>query len=324
LMTLPIIELNTAKVWRVFRVNHENMEARGSRQCLDNFRDQAISLVHSLPLSSVSLVFVTSVGEALSMSGNISRKCVILSASSDLGDLADAQVILATSVADVGVTLPNVDTVITPDIGFTLSHSLTESSRRFFKLSDAALLQRSGRTGRTNHGTCHVFRYPNSGLDFSSNTLSSESSFVELLSTGVPMVYLDKYCKKAMIHAFGIEDKEEPLQSKMLAGITEQLSQYRTQLAPVIKERAEIMDLVTNTGESPANIGNYFSMLDPSRNRDILELIREELPLILLYGKQYFVSGQEKVDLEEAINKYTKEKSKSALGNIFSKFSNMS
>jgi len=84
------------------------------------------------------------------------------------------------------------------------------------------------------------------------------------------------------------------------------------------------MDLVTNTGESPANIGNYFSMLDPSRNRDIMELIREELPLILLYGKQYFVSGQEKVDLEEAINKYTKEKSKSALGNIFSKFSNMS
>jgi hypothetical protein len=60
--------------------------------------------------------------------------------------------IVATSTADVGVTIPNVDVVITRDFHF--SHG--QFGKGFYPLPESIIIQRSGRTGRTNNGFVHV------------------------------------------------------------------------------------------------------------------------------------------------------------------------
>nr|QDH87553.1 MAG: RNA-dependent RNA polymerase [Fusariviridae sp.] len=323
LATLPTIVLNTAKIWKVHRVTYNRPEIVGVYECLKDYNKQVVDLITVTPRVSTILVFVSTVGEALDLTTKIPRKCVILSAHSGVDHLEEAEVILATSVADVGITLPHVDTVISSDIGFTVSNTLAETKKRHFKLSASALTQRAGRTGRTNNGTFHLYSYPSSGLDFSTETLSSTTACTELLTSGIPMLYLEKYCKGALMELIGVADRDEKYQKGVFTDTVKQLDEYRGQLQPILLERAAMMDLITNTGEAPASIGNFLSLLDKSRNKDIITLIREELPYILMYGKQYHVRGQEKLDLESAINSLALRKSKGFLDNIFKQASRM-
>lgn len=60
--------------------------------------------------------------------------------------------ILATSTADVGVTIPNVDVVVTRNFHF----SVGPSGRGYYALPESLITQRAGRTGRTNNGWVYV------------------------------------------------------------------------------------------------------------------------------------------------------------------------
>ncbi|QUN00481.1 RNA-dependent RNA polymerase [Morchella esculenta fusarivirus 1] len=59
---------------------------------------------------------------------------------------------IATSVADVGLTIPDVDFVITLGVKPTRDHPTTKN---WDLLDHQTYLQRRGRTGRTNNGTCY-------------------------------------------------------------------------------------------------------------------------------------------------------------------------
>jgi len=71
-------------------------------------------------------------------------------------DVDDKAWILATSSADVGVTVPNVDVVITK----TLSYRPGPSGPALYELSSSLIKQRSGRTGRTNNGFVYLVHPP--------------------------------------------------------------------------------------------------------------------------------------------------------------------
>lgn len=75
--------------------------------------------------------------------------------SKGLFNIDNATYILATSTADVGVTIPNVDIVISKDISWTQG----PKGLAYYKMSDSLTTQRRGRTGRTNNGVFYLLSF---------------------------------------------------------------------------------------------------------------------------------------------------------------------
>lgn len=96
------------------------------------------------------------------------------------------QVILSTSVADVGITIPDVDIVITPDFDFTSLYIDEEIKVELVRIDKITIRQRCGRTGRTNNGIAFTFISPN--LDFKHKitpAIAKMTGFLESLQIGI-------------------------------------------------------------------------------------------------------------------------------------------
>jgi hypothetical protein len=109
------------------------------------------------------LIFVPTLAMADELAPRLPGKVAFLN-SKEAHVPDDAVFILSTRVADAGLTLPDVNVVITSDVDVTVTTDrkgdgdqfATVTRSIFHRVSDSTLLQRVGRTGRTSHGTAYV------------------------------------------------------------------------------------------------------------------------------------------------------------------------
>lgn len=139
------------KQWTVDRIDktlHCNNKTPGM-----SYRSEVSGIINSDILRRKYLVFVDSFAEQNMLADKLDRKVSLLN-SKVKEVVLDAEVIIATSVADAGITIPDVDVVITKDITPDI---LFPQTRQYIRLPAMIINQRIGRTGRTNNGKAIIF-----------------------------------------------------------------------------------------------------------------------------------------------------------------------
>jgi superfamily II DNA/RNA helicase len=98
----------------------------------------------------------------------------------------NAQFIVTTAVADVGITVPDVDVVISPNFIRVIKKSPDRRTLipTFANLDPSRLLQRKGRTGRTNNGKFVLVNFTH---EFGPHTISPLDHLEEWLQAGLPI-----------------------------------------------------------------------------------------------------------------------------------------
>lgn len=116
-------------------------------------------LIDGSPPSAKFLVFVPDVKMATKFYEQCSRKSDIVYSGKSTID-KNAKVIFSTSVTDAGVTIPNVDYVVTMDIDRRVGTLGGDAvvSPFLVRLPNSILRQRRGRTGRTNNGLFYLIK----------------------------------------------------------------------------------------------------------------------------------------------------------------------
>lgn len=123
-----------------------------------SYRNYVLSISRATNPWMVHLVFVDSFTELDSLAEILPNS--VGEISSRRHDVSDKKWILATSSADVGVTIPNVDVVVTK----SFQYGPGPKGMSIYRHSQALITQRSGRTGRTNNGFVYILNPPE-GLD---------------------------------------------------------------------------------------------------------------------------------------------------------------
>lgn len=115
------------------------------------------------------LIFVPTLKQMDYIADRIRTNVCRLSSKHKLID-ESASVFLATSVADAGLTIPDVSFVLSPNIDINVSTLETGVVNYYYLLSDLTIKQRAGRTGRTSDGAFLLYKItetPTSELAFS-------------------------------------------------------------------------------------------------------------------------------------------------------------
>lgn len=147
-MGLPLLELPSSNVYSYERKDL-NFEGQGPHSTNFARHIQIISRGHNPFMKH--LIFVDSFAEMEALEHVLpGRVGTISSRGSNIPD--GVTFILATSAADVGLTIPNVDIVITRDC--QMGEGLRGIGR--YRISESLIKQRCGRTGRTNNGWAYV------------------------------------------------------------------------------------------------------------------------------------------------------------------------
>ncbi|AQM49936.1 replicase [Agaricus bisporus virus 10] len=182
------VKLTIANSWSVkeVKVPPKNMGGNSTfRETSREYMKVAIDLVNAYPRRKF-LVFVNDKSEAYSVANSVKSRTCILSSDSKIID-AQAQIFIATSVADVGLTIPSVDWVITSNIITKSKLSNGEIVIVRCVLDNLTLNQRRGRTGRTNNGFFTIVKF--TGIsNFASEPPGNNilSAGKELLLAGLP------------------------------------------------------------------------------------------------------------------------------------------
>jgi len=190
LVHIPLTIANTWTVQEV-RSQHIDMEPNATyyNYWLD-YRDRVLSLVKAHHLMKF-LVFVVDKAQGDILASKIGRRVCVLSSANKVVDLS-AEVFIATSVADVGLTIPDISWVITSDITRQLVPG-QPSKLALVKMNSAVIKQRRGRTGRTSNGLFTLFTYKGPNWIESDRAWDLALAGVESLKAGVPASTIAKF-----------------------------------------------------------------------------------------------------------------------------------
>nr|WEU34442.1 ORF1 [Fusarium pseudograminearum fusarivirus 1] len=176
------VELNIANVWHV-AVDHPVSRAAEVGAYLKDYRALVLDCLRGLPRISKVLVFYPSKEGAVSFADSIDRPVSFLNSGSHD---TTGSVILSTSVADAGLTIPAVDLVISPCLDYTTTGFGLEVT--YALLNQMQIKQRQGRTGRTNNGRFVFLQGPNLRLQtMDSFQALPENIVTSLMSNGVTL-----------------------------------------------------------------------------------------------------------------------------------------
>jgi hypothetical protein len=137
-------------------------------------------------------VFVVGIGQANDLATRIGRRTCVLSSQSKVVD-ESAEIFIATSVADVGITIPDVDWVITSSVTKTAKLDNGNNLPILVSLDPSAVQQRKGRTGRTSNGLFTLMRYPKIEHQFELPVWDDTSIGVSLLKGGTPVEFIARF-----------------------------------------------------------------------------------------------------------------------------------
>nr|UYL95325.1 MAG: 175 kDa protein [Baoding Fusar tick virus 1] len=292
------VPLVSARLYNVHTSNVIRDDVLTKSDFVRHYVADTISMLYTRPRNSVSLVFCTTLAMCRQMSEACHMKNFVLSSGTNLiPDTSAGMVIFCTSVADVGITLPNVDLVVTPDIGFTVTHDLESSHEVYFRLSESDLKQRAGRTGRTNNGSCVIVRLPNARFIQDIATVRSKTSVFDMLSSGIPVDTIAALRPDGLKRLFGLDQLDESRASATFPYCLEQLHLYRSNLQPLLDQRARLLELGTNDGSQPRPIDTYrMGVILDSTKVASSELIRALINVVKHLGLRQ-TSGKEEAEL---------------------------
>jgi len=208
-----VVNLKLANTWVIVDSHSatwrppEGQPATYSRCFWGPYRSHIIECVRSFK-DVKFLVFVVDLHQADNLAEVLPQKCCVISSRSKAID-PDAQVFIATAVADVGITLPNVSWVITSNITRAMVPSQLGGQVKLLYIDDALTKQRRGRTGRTNNGLFTLFKF--SGLSDISvpDKWSKDQVGIEMLLAGAPAALTARYFPGAITSMTGKEYTRE-------------------------------------------------------------------------------------------------------------------
>nr|UYL95320.1 MAG: 175 kDa protein [Zhangzhou Fusar tick virus 1] len=311
------VPLVSARLYNVHSTNLPLDEVSTKSEFVRHYTSNVLATIYSRPQNSVILVFCTT----LSMCYQLSEACprrnfVLASGTTSIPEVSAGSVIFSTSVADVGITLPSVDLVITSDIGFTIAHDLDQSREVYYRLSESDITQRVGRTGRTNNGSAVVVRTPRARFVVDLASVRSSSSVFDLISSGIPIETIAKSHKSQLMELLGLDDIDPARAEASLESSLHQLKLYRSNIEPLLRERAKLLELGTNDGSPSHPIDNArMGILLDSTKIPTQEFIRAIITVIKHLGLRDTSSEDEAKLHEHAI----RVASVPLIGNIKSK-----
>jgi hypothetical protein len=124
---------------------------------LSHFIESAIRFCNDRSSFEKVLVFVPTIKLMQDMVGQLHNRTCLLHSNQRVVD-ETASIFLATSVADAGLTIPDVSFVMSADVDLTVLHNEAGSNVVYFRLSSQTVKQRAGRTGRTSNGAFLLFK----------------------------------------------------------------------------------------------------------------------------------------------------------------------
>jgi hypothetical protein len=148
------VPVRMASVWKVVDRRADPLdivEDNQYRSWRHGYSRRVAELVASCPPTARVLIFVIDVEHAVQIASILPRNACVLSSQNRDVDL-NARYFVTTSVADAGLTIPNVDVVITGTIARFVGLARGVDYNIIVKLDSDTLIQRRGRTGRTNNG----------------------------------------------------------------------------------------------------------------------------------------------------------------------------
>jgi len=156
------LKLRMASVWTKTEVRSATLIADEDQKFLtyNKWFREYLKFIREIVLTTPNrtrfLIFVPSVHHCTQVVESIGRPGCILNSQNKVVD-PEARLYVATSVADVGLTLPNVDWVITSNI--TKESSMINNQSRVVNsyTTPALLQQRAGRVGRNSNGWYSIF-----------------------------------------------------------------------------------------------------------------------------------------------------------------------
>lgn len=183
-----------------------SLEKSSYQFSFDIYRRFVIHYLKNANPFAKSLVFVNTKKEALQLAGDLTGPSGgVVAFWSGHTDLPDRwSIIVSTSVADVGLTLPSVDHVFTTNTHIVI-RGVDLVKPVFYNASATLLKQRRGRTGRTNNGRFIVFKIPN--LE-TFEGFTPEEHLVGLLSSGIDIDMILKFDFELIATLFGEGAKE--------------------------------------------------------------------------------------------------------------------
>jgi len=197
--------LTIARTWEITETLSETIDASSMTEQLywQDYRSRIIRIVKGFP-GAKFLIFVVDKSQADYLSVRFEARSCILSSESKVID-PQAKIFIATSVADVGLTIPNIDWVITSDITRSSGPLLPMAGERngiekvgLHKLSPATIVQRFGRTGRTSNGLATKFSYTNASFVTQMNEWSLRTIGASILRNGAPVSLVATYFPEAL------------------------------------------------------------------------------------------------------------------------------
>nr|UHH89912.1 RNA-dependent RNA polymerase [Alternaria solani fusarivirus 1] len=302
------VPLVSARLFNVHVSNVINEDVLTKNDFTRHYVSETLAVLQSRPAASVSLVFCTTLGMCKQFSELCHKRNFILSSgTSELPDLTAGTVIFTTSVADVGITLPNVDFVVTSDIGFTVAHNLDESKERYYKLTEGDLKQRVGRTGRTNNGAAVVFRTPNARFVSDLATVRESSSVFDLIAGGVPLDTISELKPKELKKLLGLDEVQDARAAATLEHSLSELKRFQSNIQPLLEQRAKLMEIGTNDGSQPRYIDSArMGVLLQSTNLDSSSIIRTIVKLASHLGLKHTAAADEANALDVSIEECKK------------------
>lgn len=129
---------------------------------ISEYMDEVERFVRCFSTNDKAIVFVPTIKIGEKIAERIACKSTLISSKHTEFD-KNADVFITTRVTDAGVTLPDVNFVLSMDIEFGVStpnrvEFNVESNQYYYRLDELTLKQRKGRTGRTCDGTFIKYR----------------------------------------------------------------------------------------------------------------------------------------------------------------------
>jgi len=285
--------LTIASTWSVDETMSEQIDA-ASLSYEDYwvvYRDRILKIIRGFPHAKF-LVFIVDKSQATYISQRFAGKVCVLSSESKTV-LKDANLYIATAVADVGLTIPAVDWVITSNIvreSVPLTVNPDNGERTevdkvvFTKLTEATRRQRFGRTGRTNNGLATIIEFKNASFVHSKPEWTEAAIGASLLRSGAPASIVGTYFPESLKLLWtnelpsGIKETAEAFAERyeMFQKALKMVSQKSYRPALDAGERLEFQTVSGNTipsGRLPPNFARGDDIPVPSTVDDVHRFI---------------------------------------------------
>ncbi|UVZ34698.1 RNA-dependent RNA polymerase [Botryosphaeria dothidea fusarivirus 2] len=216
------LQVPIANLWTV--TSHiENVEVP-LKEVLSHYEKLALEHGNHVAPGSRALIFVPTRDMADRLAGRCRKQAAALhSMTSEVSDW-NKSVYFATPVAEVGITVPDVNLVVSPN--FHLGEN-----NRLLSLPSATIQQRKGRTGRTNNGLFKFYEYSGvkdvmPGAEFTAKNVQA------LIMNGMPPRLAWALSKESVLSAFGMAGQAESENADVLLRGIEVFMQN---IAPVLR-----------------------------------------------------------------------------------------